>query len=86
MSLEGASMAGLGERLSNALSEAVHAAEDEMVIKWVCQVETVDAGGHRGMWTLSSDGATPWDKIGMLGFGLQRQHAEMTADRINDGS
>lgn len=79
-------MAGLGERLADALTEAVHSAEDEMVIKWVCQIETVDAEGHRGMWTLASEGSTPWDKIGMLGYGLERQHANVTAERISDGA
>ena len=86
MSLEGASMAGLRDRLEGALNDAVHSSEDEMVVKWACQIETVDSEGKRGLWTLASKGATPWDKLGLLSFGLERQRADMTAERINDGS
>jgi len=79
-------MAGLRDRLEGALNDAVHAAEDEMVVRWVCQIETVDAEGHRGLWTLANKDCSPWDKLGLLSYGLERQRADMTAERINDGS
>jgi hypothetical protein len=74
----------MNERMASALSSVLHDAEDEMVLKWVCVVETVDAKGERGVWSLNSAGCETWDKIGMFGYGLQREQALMTARHIDE--
>lgn len=87
MSLEGASVSDfdLRSRIGSALSEALHA-EGDMVIKWVAAVETMDADGERGVWTLADDEASPWDTLGLLTYALQTEQAAAVTSRLDDGA
>lgn len=65
----------VGDRLSDVL-----AGHDEMITKWLAVVEVVDADGRRWLRTLTNDGATAWDNLGMLTFALQYEQAAAVRD------
>ena len=64
----------LGEILEQAFGAAIDAAVGEhergLVVKWVALVETISPEGEQGVWTMSSPGATPWDSMGLLQYGM----------------
>lgn len=66
----------LEQSIGNAIDAAVGKHEGGFVIKWVALVESVDAEGARGLWTMTSDDVKAWDTVGLLQHGLHLQMAQ----------
>ena len=62
----------ISDRLAAALDSAV-ADSGEMITKWCAMVESIDANGERGLWTLTSADTYAWDVLGMLTYGMQME-------------
>jgi len=71
----------IGDAIANAIGEHEHG----MVTKWVALVESIDADGERGLWTMTSDGVKAWDTVGLLQHGLHLQQAQTLAARLDPG-
>jgi len=56
------------DKVHDALARIIRDEEASMVSKWVCLVEVIDEDGIRSMWSLSSEGLSMWDRIGMIEF------------------
>jgi hypothetical protein len=65
------------ESIDAAISDSV---SDEVVTRWVCLVESLDADGTRGLWTATSDGVMAWDTVGMLDHALDLQRGRTYAE------
>jgi hypothetical protein len=48
---------------------------DEVPTKWVLISETVGIDGERGLWLATSEGAKPWDIMGLLQWALAQEQA-----------
>ncbi|PWR08588.1 hypothetical protein DKT68_15340 [Micromonospora acroterricola] len=70
----------LADAIANVLAEH----EKSMVTKWVALVESMDADGDRGLWTLTSDGVKAWDTVGLLQHGLHIQQAQTLRPEDDD--
>lgn len=70
----------LGPVLEQAIGAAVEAQvsqhERGFVTKWVALVESVNADGERGLWTMTSDDVKAWDTCGLLVHALHLQQAQ----------
>jgi hypothetical protein len=69
----------IASAISNILGE-----EAEMVTRWVVLVETLDKDGDRGLWSLADHDAKPWDTLGMLMFGVQKEQARISRITASD--
>jgi hypothetical protein len=70
-----------GAEVERQLAEAIERVlgeNGEYAAKWVAIVETVGAAdGERGLWTFTSESLKSWDTLGLLGYGLERQRANI---------
>ncbi len=80
----------VGEKIEAELHEQIQSIvagnEPSMVLKWVCLVETMDADGVRGLWTMTSPDVQAWDTAGLLQHGLHLQQMAVLAHAIQAGS
>ena len=75
------------EEVCNKIADAISnilGAEAEMVTRWVVLIETLDKDGDRGLWSLSDHDAKPWDTLGMLMFGVQKEQARISRLDVPD--
>lgn len=70
--------------LSNAIATVLHDDEDQIVTRWAIALESVAADGARGMWVLGSEGTEAQDVIGLFGYGLDRQRAEIVREVMEE--
>lgn len=67
---------GIERDLNDAIAGVLARHERSVVLRWVALVETMDEGGSRGLWTLTSEGLKAWDTVGLLGHALHIQQAQ----------
>lgn len=71
----------LGVLIEQAVGRSIEAVVSEhergFVTKWVALVESVDADGVRGLWTMTSEDVKAWDTVGLLQYGLHLQQAQI---------
>lgn len=73
----------LASKVAQALSNVLSEHEQGFVTKWITLIETAEAEGRRGMWTLACDDMTAWDADGMLTYALHIEQAKVVADEAN---
>lgn len=57
------------ERVQQAIADGLAAAvatEGEMLNGWVAIVETIDANGERGLWSMAAPEMKHWQTLGFL--------------------
>lgn len=67
--------------MQQRMTEAIAASmiDGEFVNKFIVIAEVIDTDGDRALWASSNDGATSWDIMGLLQWGLTR---EMAASQV----
>ncbi len=72
------------DRALGFVQEVLGLAEPEgvMVNKFVILAEGMDSDGRRAFYSLTNPGATAWDMVGLLQYGLQRQQAREFVDDL----
>lgn len=68
-------------KLSAAISDVL-GTQSEMVTKWVVMIESMDEEGNRGVWTVTNEDAMPWDTLGIMMFGIQREQSRLVVDEL----
>lgn len=61
------------QEIGAAIADVLARHENGFTTKWLALVETIDADGESGLWTLTSDDLKAWDTVGMLTHGLHLQ-------------
>lgn len=72
----------LERAIGDAIDQSVSEHEGGLVTKWLALVESVGPNGERGIWTMTSEGLTQWDSVGLLQHGLHKEQAATIADRL----
>lgn len=66
----------LGQKIEAAVGAAIEKViaecEHGFAIKWLAIVESAGPDGTRGVWTMTSSGALPWETLGLLEYGKLR--------------
>ena len=79
----------MGLAIQRDLEEAIGAVlsrhEGSLVTKWVALIETMDQGGVRGIWPLTSDGLKAWDTKGLLLHALDMEQGQTLAEYVGEG-
>lgn len=55
-----------------------------VVTKFVIMAEGFDADGSRASYTSTHDGASPWDTMGLLIYGMAREFAQVVRDTLEE--
>ncbi len=71
-------------KINDAISRVIQEHENGFLLKWVALIESTDAEGERGVWTLASEGAKSWDVSGLLQYGLHIEQARVIRDKNNE--
>lgn len=58
----------------------------EVPTKWILVSEAVGLDGVRGLWMATSEGAKPWDLMGLLRWAFAQEEAGAMRRVLNDES
>lgn len=72
------------DELNSVISAVLAKHETSMVGNWIALVETIDENGERGLWSFASDGAKPWDTVGMMSYAMLREQAGITSSFLRE--
>lgn len=73
------------ESAESLIAKLLPTFEDDIVInRYIVIADGFDSDGRRAIYTACNEGASAWDNMGMLQFALDREHASIIANRLEE--